>query len=171
MKLITINERAAAAAIDFTVGPEKRMAIENLYTLLDNAEKQGRADGWEDGFKIGAQTIECAAEQEWQDGFDQGYEAAMSIFTGAAPQPDPRFCEDQEYLVVGSPGTIAGSEYQRAFIDDFQRAFIDDFDAFEEMPEEAFSLDDLKAAQQDDYVAKPTTPFGWSPGPLDTTIR
>jgi hypothetical protein len=60
MKTVTINERAAAMAMDFVVGVEARGDIEELYTLLDQVERAASADSYALG---------------WMDGNHDGYDA------------------------------------------------------------------------------------------------
>lgn len=72
MKLVSINERAAAQAMDFVVGQDMRMLIEKLYDLLDQAEKAGHQEAYNLGY---------------DEGYGNGYSDGIDIATNNAPQP------------------------------------------------------------------------------------
>lgn len=49
-KFITVNERAAAIAIELVVGSAGLAAITSVYKALNAAEATGRDDGYNEGF-------------------------------------------------------------------------------------------------------------------------
>ncbi len=80
MKTVTINERAAAQALLAIVGPEQRRLVEELYMLLDAAERAG----WQEGFDVG---YKAATNTSYNDGFQDGYQMGADVVAGGA-QPD-----------------------------------------------------------------------------------
>lgn len=83
MKTTEINERAAAKAMDAIVGEQKRMAIVELYLMLDGAERVGYEEGFQAGFAGGGEFEETA----YHAGFGAGYDAGNSAAT-STEQPD-----------------------------------------------------------------------------------
>ena len=98
MKTVTINEAAAAQAIEFVVGPQARMFIENLYTKLDEFERRGWAEGYEAGVKVGkvVEQAEADAVAQYEAEEDAGwYEGDSGDETDYDPYED---YEDHPYV-------------------------------------------------------------------------
>ena len=70
-----INERAAAVALDTLVGPEVRVLVEKLYTLIDEAEMRGYQDGYADA----RADVPDGYYDGWSDGYTQGIAVATSV--------------------------------------------------------------------------------------------
>lgn len=75
MNTTNVNERALTEALDYLVGPGVRMAVENLYRILDNAEVRGELEGMQRGFTAGSDISRAFIESERHSAFSEGYDA------------------------------------------------------------------------------------------------
>lgn len=80
MKFVTLNERAAATAMDFIVGNETRVKIEQLYDVLNQAEQAGYDAGEAIGHNKGY-------NEGFPDGHSVGYDQGLTVST-ADVQPE-----------------------------------------------------------------------------------
>jgi hypothetical protein len=98
MKTVTINERAAAMAMDFVVGEEARSDIEDLYSVLDQVERQAAADGyalgWMDGFTDA--TAPVTEYYEGDSGDETDYKASDYTYAGRQPG-ETQYLRDDQY--------------------------------------------------------------------------
>jgi len=159
MKSVTINERAAANAMEFVVGPQARMVIENLYGLINSAMNDAYAEGVQD-------TMSLTSEEGRLMSYRAGYNDGIEIATGGE-QPDLSYVE-------------VGDRYEEDFEDQH-----DSGDETPEIPDEVHSVDELPPMQEQ-FVRDPATgnwvertlrsprstnPFAWSPGPADAALE
>jgi hypothetical protein len=92
MKHVTINERAAAMAMDFVVGHEARSDIEDLYSVLDQVERAASAesyaagwlDGHQDGYSEATYEYDCALGRDEQS-FYEGDSGDETTYRGRQP--------------------------------------------------------------------------------------
>lgn len=101
---VEVNPVAAAQAMTFVFGEQGRMAVENLYGVIDGAMRTAHESGYYQGVAYAG----APAEQEdtvdptldWCGGYDfgwkQGYDDGFRDGTVSAAQPDVKVAEPYE---------------------------------------------------------------------------
>lgn len=132
MKMLNVNEVALSAAIDHVVGPEDRMVIAELYTLLD----QHHALAWQAG--VASVDVDTARRDGFQSGFNAGYNEAFAVATS----------DEQPYgEVICLPPYTGDSGDEDPHMHD--SADFDDADGFYDVTGEDDDFDDEYAKQND----------------------
>lgn len=148
MKYVTINEKAAAMALDFVVGANVRVGIERLYELLANATEAA----YDEGVEFGATGLKLNAVAAYDDGYDAGYEQGRHDIIEDESEGFYDASEDDEDFEPGEDFAFSADECQC----------------------ETCTVERAEASEQDDTLTTPvplppmqeqrrvTAPYAWS---------
>jgi hypothetical protein len=155
MNYVTINQDAAAAAVDLLIGQQGREILDKLYNVINGAMLLAYAKGVQDG--------ETDSKDNWDAGYQRGYSDGIDVATGGE-QPEGGFYDAGDgdggsfgSITPCSEGSINLAPYQG---DSGDEAVSDNPDYWEDVK----PLDEwIKDPATGNWVERPkTNPFAWS---------